>query len=426
MTFMGWVDEPLCGISIETTGGDDETARIVAAGMVFVGDKTPRDPVSLLIDPGVPVPAAAAARHGITTERVQAQGIAAADGLRRFAAELERWWLRSRPVIGYGLLSTLTVLDREMRRHLGRGLAVSGPVVDPQVIDRAMDRRSRPRSLAEDCRYYGVRYDRPHEPVPDALAAARLAWKLARRYPGKVGSRPLLRLYQDQQDWGWRQAARDAGLPHTGRQSARNPWPLRPCSWINPQWDQRVIGAIHRAILAGWEQSARRDQSRLFRTELHIVNDTRDPQWDYSSVRARPARPGHDDTLVTIMMGLFAGAKAADRVVIAWEPFALRAATGNLDGPPEEEKALQILDVVVGVPVRLSTHPYPPPGRPAGDARFSWHEPRVTDHPAGLPPVITAMIEAWRLPDPAPESDSARNYSFRTMEFDVWDTPRPR
>jgi DNA polymerase III subunit epsilon len=201
---MGWADEPLCGISIETTGGDDETARIVAAGMVFVGGKTPRDAVSLLIDPGVPIPAEATARHGITTERVRAEGAQPAEALRKIVGELERWWLGSRPVIGYGLLSTLTVLDREMRRHLGRGLAVNGVVVDPHVIDRAMDQRPRPRSLAEDCRYYGVRHDGPHDPVQDALAAARLTWKLARRYPGKIGSKPLDRLHEDQQNWGWR------------------------------------------------------------------------------------------------------------------------------------------------------------------------------------------------------------------------------
>jgi DNA polymerase III subunit epsilon len=184
---MSWADGPLCGISIKTTGEDDETARIVAAGLVFISSTIPRDNVNLLIDPGVPIPAEASARHGITAERVRAEGIAPSEALDIIIRGLQGWWFSSQPVIGYGIRSTLTVLDREMRRHLGRGLAVAGPVVDPHVIDLALDHRDRPRSLEQDCRYYGVRHDGPHDPVQDALAGARLAWKLARRYPGESG-----------------------------------------------------------------------------------------------------------------------------------------------------------------------------------------------------------------------------------------------
>lgn len=76
-----------------------------------------------------------------------------------------------------------------MRRHLHAGLAVTGPVVDPHIIDLAMDRRDGPRSLAETCEYYRVRHDRSHGPVEDALAAARLARKLTRGHPDEVRSK---------------------------------------------------------------------------------------------------------------------------------------------------------------------------------------------------------------------------------------------
>lgn len=36
------------------------------------------------------------------------------------------------------------------------------------------------------------------------------------------------------------------------------------------------------------------------------------------------------------------------------------------------------------------------------------------------------MIEAWRLPDPAPESGIERKYCFRKMGFDLWGIPRHR
>jgi DNA polymerase-3 subunit epsilon len=423
---MSWADGPLCGISIKTTGEDDETARIVAAGMVFIGSTVPRDNLNLLIDPGVPIPAGVSARHGITTERVRAEGTAPSQALDIILRGLAGWWSGPQPVIGYGIGSTLAVLDREMRRHLGRGLAVTGPVVDPHVIDLAVDCRDGPRSLEEDCRYYRVRHDGPHDPVQDALAAARLAWKLARRYPGKVGRKPLLELYQQQMDWGRQQAARDAGFTGTDSKSLDHLWPLRPCSWVNPKWDQTVIDVIHRKILTDWETRLRADGPGLFRTELHIVNDTRDRDPYFTSVRALPVRAGYNDGLITALMGCLASAKAADRVVIAWEPASLRIATQDRDTPLPEEHALKILDVVVGVPTRLSTHPYTPPARPPGTTPFSWGTATVIDDPAKLPPVIEAMIEASRQPDPAPEDEIAQRYRFQKMEFDISTVPRPR
>jgi len=43
----------------------------------------------------------------------------------------------------------LTVLDRELGRHLSSDLTVTGPVVDPHIIDRALDRRRGKRTLEE-------------------------------------------------------------------------------------------------------------------------------------------------------------------------------------------------------------------------------------------------------------------------------------
>jgi hypothetical protein len=77
-------------------------------------------------------------------------------------------------------------------------------------------------------------------------------------------------------EWGRQQAARDAGFTGPDSQSLDLVWPLRPCSWVNAQWDRTVIDVIHRKILTGWETKLRADGSSLFRTELHIINDTRD------------------------------------------------------------------------------------------------------------------------------------------------------
>ena len=46
-----------------------------------------------------------------------------------------------------------TVLDRELSRHQDTGVAVTGPVLDPHIIDRTLDRRrgKRMRRAAQTC-----------------------------------------------------------------------------------------------------------------------------------------------------------------------------------------------------------------------------------------------------------------------------------
>lgn len=101
------------------------------------------------------------------------------------------------PVVIYNAPYDLTVLDRECRRH---GLAtvadrceddnVELRVVDPLVIDKAADRdRKGSRTLPAVCAHHGIpfRETDAHTSHGDALAAARLAWVLAHRYPSQLG-----------------------------------------------------------------------------------------------------------------------------------------------------------------------------------------------------------------------------------------------
>ena len=64
---MTWLENPMVGFDTETTGISTTNDRIVTAALIT---RTGSD-VALrtwLIDPGVPIPAAASAVHGITTE----------------------------------------------------------------------------------------------------------------------------------------------------------------------------------------------------------------------------------------------------------------------------------------------------------------------------------------------------------------------
>jgi DNA polymerase-3 subunit epsilon len=138
------------------------------------------------------------------------------------------------PVLAFNACFDLTLLDRECRRH-GRPGLTPGLVLDPFVIDKAVDRYRRgKRTLETQCAHYGVRIDGAHDAIADALAAARVMWRIARRYPA-VGGLPLEELHAAQQRWAAEQAAsfrdylirqgRTEDLPH-------GEWPMRP--WVDP------------------------------------------------------------------------------------------------------------------------------------------------------------------------------------------------
>lgn len=242
---MSWADRRLCGFDVETTGEGQESARIVAVALVFVGGGQPTDTVDLLVDPGVEIPAEATAVHGITTERVRAEGLQPAEAMQMVANRLGGAWRSGVPVVGFNVVYDLTVLDRELRRHLGAGLAVSGAVVDPHVIDRALDRRKGKRTLEKTCRYYNVRHDGAHDATQDALAAARLAWRLAKRYPAEVGGRTLAELHRQEMDWAQQWAIRLNEYWRSQKQdkSIDGVWPLRP--YTPTQETRRVTQEVH-------------------------------------------------------------------------------------------------------------------------------------------------------------------------------------
>lgn len=200
---MSWSERPILAYDTETTGADPMTARIVTADVVRIepwGDAL--DARSYLADPGVEIPAEATAIHGITTEHARQHGMAAADMALLLADDLESAWREGVPVVAFNASFDLTVLDQELRRHHGRGLEITGPVLDPFVIDRAVDRYRKAgrggRRLEPVCKHYGVALDNAHNSAADAEAAGRLMLAIAERYPQEVAARSLRELWTAQ------------------------------------------------------------------------------------------------------------------------------------------------------------------------------------------------------------------------------------
>ncbi len=99
-------DRQLVGFDLETTSADPRTARIVTAAVVPAGGQA----LTWLADPGVPIPAEAAAIHGITTQRARAEGAPARDVAWEVRWALERLWAEGGVVVAYNASYDLTLL----------------------------------------------------------------------------------------------------------------------------------------------------------------------------------------------------------------------------------------------------------------------------------------------------------------------------
>lgn len=203
---MTWHHGPLAAFDSETSGLNVDEDRIVTATVALIRPGGPVDVRSHLIAVDVDIPEAASNIHGITTEKARADGKPAADVLEMIAADLVSALTAGIPIVGMNVPFDLTILDRELRRNglstledrLGGPIA---PVVDVLVVDKAVDpyRRGK-RNLTALCDTYRVRIDGAHDAAFDALAAARVAWRIAETYPA-VGGSTLADLHASQVRW---------------------------------------------------------------------------------------------------------------------------------------------------------------------------------------------------------------------------------
>lgn len=168
----------MLSFDLETTGVDPGTAKIVTSALVTINGRD-REDLEMLADPGVEIPEAASKVHGITTEHAREHGRPHDEVLAETIERIRTGWGNGATLIVYNAAYDLSIL-----RALEPSFTVDGPVFDPFVVDRKMNRfRKGKRTLENVCAHYGVPLDNAHEATADAVAAARVAWKLAREFP---------------------------------------------------------------------------------------------------------------------------------------------------------------------------------------------------------------------------------------------------
>ncbi|MFR0353834.1 3'-5' exonuclease [Streptomyces sediminimaris] len=232
-----WYEGPLAAFDTETTGVDVETDRIVSAAVVVQDAPGRRPRVSRwLVNPGVPVPEAATAVHGLTEEHLARNGRWPAPVMHEIAEELAEQAAMARPLVVMNAPFDLTLLDRELRRHRASSLdrwfeASALRVLDPRVLDKHLDRyRKGRRTLTDLCAHYGVTLEGAHDAAADALAALDVVRAVGRRFAARLERLSPAELHSLQTTWHAAQArGLQAWFAKSGTAEIVNTeWPLRP------------------------------------------------------------------------------------------------------------------------------------------------------------------------------------------------------
>lgn len=171
----------MMAFDLETTGVDPKTCRIVTSAVVSLRSGQAPNKELRLADPGIEIPEAASAVHGITTEHAREHGAPHDQVLAETIADIRRGWKDGFTLIVFNASYDLSVLHAH-----DPSFTVDGLVFDPHVIDKKYEKFIKgkgQRQLGATCARYNVRLDSAHDATEDALAAARLAWMMAKKWP---------------------------------------------------------------------------------------------------------------------------------------------------------------------------------------------------------------------------------------------------
>lgn len=226
-----WPQQPLATFDLETTGREATQCRIVTASVLVVDpDGTVLGQWEWLADPGIEIPEAAAAIHGVTTEQARRDGAPAARVVSEIIGVIEELFDHGIPVLAFNASYDFTVLASEARRH-GMSCREAQPVLDPYVMHKQVRRRWRgKRTLVALAENYGIELEYAHTSAADAMAAVHLAQYLAREH--EELRLPAAELHAAQVEWSREQAQSFQeylrGVKNDPTITIDGAWPLRP------------------------------------------------------------------------------------------------------------------------------------------------------------------------------------------------------
>jgi DNA polymerase-3 subunit epsilon len=202
-----WIDGPIVGFDLETTGLDREIEEPVSYAFATYGSGTLTDLDEGWIMPSRQISPGATQVHGMDKEKLaEHSAVPLTEGISHITRRLLELSSVGTPIVGANLAYDLTMVDRCMRRLRPPGsLGASswhGPVLDVLVLDRAVDRdfSNRPvRKLSALCEHYGVRAEM-HTAGGDAIAAVEVLLAQYSRFED-LQAMDLVSLHEAQVEW---------------------------------------------------------------------------------------------------------------------------------------------------------------------------------------------------------------------------------
>lgn len=232
---LSWHELPRASFDLETTGRDPQLARIVTASIILVdGSGSVLAHHEWLVDPGVEIPAEAAAIHGISTDKARSEGMHAAEAVRQISTVLADTFAAGIPVLAFNAAYDFTVLAREAERH-GCTAPTPFPVIDPYILDKQADRfRRGKRTLTAMAEHYSVAFENAHTSAADVMATLAVGAAVAGAYPLMGQDAGTLHALQVQ--WAADQAASfQAYLRRRDPEAVIDgSWPLKPAPSGSP------------------------------------------------------------------------------------------------------------------------------------------------------------------------------------------------
>lgn len=250
---MSWHQGRMCLFDLETTGVDPHRDRIVTAAVILAGGGQPTVTREWLVAPTIPISEGAAAIHGVTNEHAQQHGQDPAAAVVEISEGVLEATQSGIPVVGHNVTYDLTMLLAETMRVDDPGMVHAlrqvRPVIDTLVLDKWADKwRKGSRKLVDVARHYGVTLtdEDAHGAAADALAAGRLAWRIAQKYPGcQMDARELhdflVTEKRDQAESFGRYLAKQGKTDDVARS-----WPIQefPTGWMPDQLPQQVEAGV--------------------------------------------------------------------------------------------------------------------------------------------------------------------------------------
>jgi DNA polymerase-3 subunit epsilon len=169
------LERPLAFLDLETTGTRPESDRIVEISVVVLRPGGGEERLTRRVNPGVPIPAAATAVHGITDADVAAE-----PPFARIAAQVARL-LQGADLAGFNVINyDLPLLEAEFARAGATFDREGRRLLDAQRIFH----RREPRTLAAAVKFYtGRDHEGAHGAEADVLATVEVLDAQLERYP---------------------------------------------------------------------------------------------------------------------------------------------------------------------------------------------------------------------------------------------------